>query len=38
MPVKGYFEEAIFAGLLAEGSWNQWGGAKIRGKDLLTVL
>ena len=31
MPVKGYFEEAIFAGLLAEESLNQRGGAKIEG-------
>jgi hypothetical protein len=37
MPVKGYFEGAIFTGLLAEGSLNQWGGAKMRGKSLLII-
>jgi len=38
MPVKGYFKEAIFAGLLAEGSLDQRDGVKIRDKNLLIIL
>jgi hypothetical protein len=38
MPVKGYFERGIFAGLLVEGSLNQWNGAKRRAKNLLIIL
>jgi hypothetical protein len=38
MPVKGYFEGTIFAGLLAEGSLGQWVGSKSAGKNLFIIL